>query len=71
MVDVPAEIAAKTPVVEPIVPVAVLLLVHVPPETRSFKAVVEPAHKAVVPVIADGAVFIVTFFETMHPVPKE
>jgi hypothetical protein len=48
-------VPAATPVTTPLpvtVAVAVLLLLHVPPETASLSVVVEPTHVNIVPVIA-------------------
>ena len=64
MIVVPALTPYTTPVAEPTVPTAVLLLLHVPvpPDAvRSFKVVVKPAHTVGVPVIvpATGDVFTV------------
>jgi hypothetical protein len=51
-----------TPEEDPTVPIAVLLLDHVPPETALDKVVVAPAHTDSVPVVAPtvGVVFTVT-----------
>ena len=53
IVTEPAETAVTTPVVLPIVAMAVLLLLHVPPEVASLNVVVPAAHKVVVPVIGE------------------
>ncbi len=51
----------------PIVATPVLLLAHVPPLVVDDSVVVDPAHKAVVPVIAAGCAFIVTGVVLRHP----
>ena len=53
IVAVPVPIPVTTPVPEPMVPTAVLLLVHVPPAVASLKVVVSPTHAVVVPVMAE------------------
>ena len=65
IVVVPAATPYTTPVVEPMVPAAVLLLLQVPvppDEVTSVSDVVSPAHTAVIPVIvpAAGEIFTVT-----------
>ncbi len=56
------------PVVEPTVAIAVLLLLHKPPDTELDSIVVVPAHKAVVPSIGPGAVLTVTVVVVSQPV---
>lgn len=57
------------PVVEPIVPIAVLLLLHVPNGAVFVKVVVPPWHTANVPPIAGGLGFTVTVAVVMQPEP--
>jgi hypothetical protein len=57
---VPAAIPPRTPVAEPIVPTAGLLLSHVPGVGVSDKVTVVPWHIVVVPDIAEGSGFTVT-----------
>jgi hypothetical protein len=54
MVVVPVLRPHKIPVVEPIVPTAALLLLHVPPATEFDNVVQAPTHADVPPVIAVG-----------------
>ena len=51
---VPAAIPVITPLLLPIVPTAVLLLLHAPPAVASDKGVVPPTDTEVVPIIAAG-----------------
>jgi hypothetical protein len=67
----PAVIEFTTPLDEPIVATAGLLLLHVPPVVISAKVVAVPAHIEVVPVIAAGAEFTVIDKYALQPVPKE
>ena len=60
MIEVPNATPVKSPVVDPIVATAVLLLVHVPPVDELVRVVVEPLHTVVVPAIAAGEGFTVT-----------
>jgi len=60
MLSVPPLTPVTTPVADPIVASAVLLLVHVPPEDVSASVVVDSLHTENVPVIGAGAVFTVT-----------
>src|SRR4051812_34260199 len=50
----PAEIPVTTPLDEPTVACAVLLLLHVPAGVASLRFVVNPTHKTAEPVIAAG-----------------
>ena len=50
--------------VDPTVAVVMLLLLHVPPDVTSVKAVVNPTHAVGVPVILDGVELIVTIVFT-------
>jgi len=52
MVEVPADTPDTTPVEEFTVATPVALLLHVPPVVVELKVVVDPAHTAVVPVMA-------------------
>ncbi len=52
---------------EDAVATAVLLLVHVPNETRSLSVVLEPAQSEVVPEIEEGAAFTVTIAAAVQP----
>lgn len=64
---VPVAMPETTPEEEPTLASEVLLLVHVPPGKASPKAVVEPTHTLVVPVIADGVWLTVIVFVDVHP----
>ena len=57
-----------TPVVEPTVPTAVLLLIHVPPPDRSVSAVVKPMHTFILPIIVTGNELTVTEVPAAQPV---
>jgi hypothetical protein len=67
IVGVPAATPVITPVDEPTVANAVLLLVHTPPDTACEKVVVEPTHTFVPPVIAASAVLTVTCVMLRQP----
>jgi hypothetical protein len=54
MVVFPSEIPVTTPVLAFTVPIALLLLLHVPPETLFDRVVLLDAQTVVVPVIAAG-----------------
>ena len=56
------------PVVDPTVPIVVLLLDHVPPAGVEFNVVVESTHTRLVPVMPVGCVFTVTFVVVIQPV---
>ena len=62
----PAVIPVTT-LVEPMVAIAVLLLLHVPPAVPSARVVVRPGHVAIVPVMAAGNAFMVNVFVTLQP----
>ena len=65
MKAVPAEMPATRPDKEPTVPMAVLLLLHLPPLEMSLNVVVAPVHTWAVPVIADGVAYTVTITEVV------
>ena len=69
IVDVPPgpELPVNVPLLKPIVPTAILLLLHVPPVVASFKVVVVPAHIVVLPVIPAGDGFTVIVVPIEHP----
>lgn len=69
-VSAPPEIPVNIPVNAPIVPTAVILLLHVPPDKVSLKESVAPAHSAARPAMADGGVLTVTVFVATQPVGK-
>jgi len=56
-----------TPVEAPIVALAMLLLVQVPPDGLLDNVVVLPIHNVESPVIADGVLLIVTNVIREHP----
>lgn len=66
----PAVTPVTTPVPEPTVALALLLL-HVPPGVTSVNVIVAPSHKLPLPDIADGFAFTVTTALVVHPVPNE
>ena len=51
MVHVPAATAVTTPVEEPMVATAILLLLQTPPDVESAKVLVAPTHALAVPII--------------------
>ena len=61
MVDVPAETPETIPLV-PIVAIAGVLLLQVPPDVALVKAVVLPEHRIAVPLMLLGREFTVTSF---------
>jgi hypothetical protein len=65
IVVVPGDTPPATPVPEPIMAIAILLLLQVPPDTESVSSVVDPMPTIKVPVITDGAGFTVTRIVTM------
>lgn len=67
---VPDATPVTTPLDEPTVACAVLLLVHVPPAILLLNVVVWPTHTVGVPVITDGAAFTVNDVVREHPVLK-
>jgi hypothetical protein len=64
---VPAEKPEITPVVRSALAIIVLLLLHVPVRTASFKVVVAPAHMYLTPVIAAGIGFTVMIVVDLQP----
>ena len=70
IVAVPGVTPLTTPLVEPTVATAVLLLLHVPPLTASANVVFAPTHADTVPVMLAGATFtvIVAVVLDKHPV---
>lgn len=69
MLAVPADTPQTTPVEEPTVTVAELLL-HVPPGVPSVSVVHVPTHMLKVPDIADGLGFTVTGVVVKQPVDE-
>jgi hypothetical protein len=67
MRETPAETPVKMPVLEPMVATAVLLLVHIPPLTRSLIVTTAPTQRLVVPVITEGAGVTFTVVVDIHP----
>ncbi len=68
MVTLPAVTPVTTPVPDPIVATATLLLVHVPPPTELVSVVGELIHNVVViGLIAVGVTLIVTAFTAEQP----
>ena len=61
--------AVRIPVAEPIVAIAVLLLLHVPPEVASLRLEVNPEQTTESPVITGGAGFTVTVCVAVQPGP--
>jgi hypothetical protein len=60
IVVVPPKIPVTVPDTDPIVPVLVLLLLHVPPGVASLRVAVPPIHTLTLPLIATGCAFTVT-----------
>ena len=67
MPAVPPETPVTTPEKMPIVATDELLLNHEPPDTPLVKVAVAPTHKAVVPLMADGAVLMIMFLVAKQP----
>ena len=70
IVTVPADTPFTTPVEEPMVARAVLLLLHMLVPDASASVVVFPTQTLVVPVIAKGSGLTVTFTEVVQPVAR-
>ncbi len=66
---VPAEIPDTTPEDASTVAIAVLLLVHVPPEMACARVLDAPTHAFVVPVMVASAALTVTCVTEMQPAP--
>jgi hypothetical protein len=62
MVLVPADTPVRFPLVESIVAMPVPLLFQVPPAVALLKAIEDPLHTELLPVIAPGAVVTVMLF---------
>ena len=65
---VPADIPEMIPVTEPIVAMAVLLLLHIPLDGESDNIVVVDGQRLAAPRIAPGCTFTVTTMAVAHPV---
>ena len=70
IVAVPASTPVTTPLPDPTVATATLLLLHVPPGTASAKLDVKPWQTLIVPVIAEGSGLTITTAVVVHPVGK-
>ena len=70
IIAVPALTPDATPLKEPIVATAMLLLLHVPPIVASLSVVVLPTQTAVTPVIAAGSGLTVIIVVVRQPVPN-
>lgn len=66
--DVPAAIPFTSPVAEPTVAMAGLLLLHVPPGDALLKVVVKPAQILIVPAMPEGSGLTVMGQVTKQPV---
>jgi hypothetical protein len=66
--EVPLATPQTTPVVEPMTATAVLLLVHVPPDTASLRVLHAPVQTPVEPNIAVGVGLTVMVVVVKHPV---
>jgi hypothetical protein len=62
-----ADTPPNKPVPKPMVPIAVVLLVHVPPVIGCVSGVVSPSHTELAPTIADGAGVTVTTLVDVQP----
>jgi hypothetical protein len=71
MLQVPAPTVENIPVPTPIEATPGQAQLQVPPPGELVYVVVEPAHKFMVPPIADGAPFTMATAVTIQPVPKE
>ena len=65
---VPVATPDTVPVRDPTVAIAVLPLVHVPPDVGSFSVVVEPIHTPVEPPMLDGSGLTVIFVVEEQPI---
>lgn len=70
MLIVPALTPVTTPVDASTVPMASLLLLHVPPPGVLDSVDVAPTHAFAVPVMLDGNEFTVMSFVTIQPAPR-
>jgi len=70
MMLVPRATPLTTPVVLPMVAMAVVVLIHVPPATASPSVIVAPTHTADGPVMAAGIVYTATVVLTLQPVAR-
>ncbi len=68
IVVVPLLIAATVPVADPMVPTAVLLLIHVPPDVVFVNVVDDPSQRTNVPAIAAGFELTVAMVVLLQPV---
>lgn len=68
MVAVPELTPVAMPVDEPILAIAVLLLLHVPPAVASLSVVLNPTHRLLLPVMAAGDVLTVSVEKAAQPV---
>src|SRR5437763_776971 len=68
MTAVPASTPVTTPLDDPIVATAVVLLIHVPPAIASVKLVVDPVQTSSEPAIAAGNGFTVKTAVALQPV---
>ena len=68
MFGVPAAIPVTTPVREPTLPCALLLLLQTPPTVGSLSVVVDPTHTTGKPVMAKGVLLTVTAWVAIQPV---
>src|SRR3954468_20312933 len=64
----PGPVPVTTPVADPTVAIAVLLLVHVPPLTVLVSVIILPWHTGTFPPIAEGLGFTVICWVALHPV---
>lgn len=71
MIAAPAATPVTIPVAEPTDTIPVYAgALHAPTLAESLKVAAAPAHRVVVPIIADGDVFTVTVMSVVHPVGK-
>ena len=68
IVTAPEVTPFTVPVEEPMAAIAVLLLLHTPPEVASVNVVVKPTHTFVVPPIAAGFGLTVKLVTAIQPV---
>ena len=71
IVATPPPTPVTIPVSEPTEALAVLLLLHEPPETASVNVIAEPAHTEVAPLIEPGTEVTVTITVAVQPVASE
>ena len=71
IVATPPPTPVTTPLSEPTEALAVLLLLHEPPETASVNVITEPAHTEAAPLMEPGTELTDTIVVAVQPVASE